>query len=227
MVFEEWYTSVVQPFLAKFVEFVPRLILAVIVFVVGYLISAAIGRLVVGILNKLKFNRLFEKRNWQEALEKAELKIDPAGFIGAIFKWIFVIVFLLLAVDILELTEFAGLLKAILAYLPNVIVAALIFVVAVIIADIVEKVVRAALEGAKFAYAHIGGAIVKWGIWIFAILAILRQLLVVPELVGTLFNALVYGVVALFVISAGIAFGLGGKDVAAELLEGLKKKLKG
>jgi len=81
----------------------------------------------------------------------------------------------------------------------------------------------AAAEGARFAYTHLAGAIVKWAIWIFAILAILRQLIIAPELVNILFSALVYGVVAVLVL----AFGLGGKEVAAELLADLRKKLKG
>ena len=154
------------------------------------------------------------------------MKVDPAGSIVAIFKWIFVIISLLLAADILRLVGLTDLLKSVLLYIPNVIIAALIFVVTVIIADIVEKVVRAGLEGVKFGYARLVGGIVKWAIWIFAILAILRQLLVVPELIETVFNALVYGAVALLVISAGIAFGLGGRDVAAEILQDLKRKLK-
>jgi len=222
----EWYSSIVEPFLQKFVEFVPRLVLAIIVFVIGYIIAVAIGKLVAEILKKLKLNRLFEKEGWQKALERAELKVDPSGFIGAIFKWIFVIISLLLAADILRLVGLTDLLKSVLLYIPNVVVAALIFVVTVIIADIVEKVVRAGLEGVKFAYARVGGGIIKWSIWIFAILAILRQLLVVPELIETVFNALVYGTVALLVISAGIAFGLGGREVAAELLQDLRRKFR-
>ncbi len=218
----EWYSSIIEPFLQKFVEFVPRLVLAIIVFVIGYFISVAIGKLVAEVLKKLKLNRLFEKEGWQKALERAELKVDPAGFIGAIFKWIFVIISLLLAADILRLVGLTDLLKSVLAYIPNVIIAALIFVVTVIIADIVEKVVRAALEGVKFAYARIGGGIVKWAIWVFAILIILSQLGIGQAFMEDLFR----GIVAMIVIAVGLAFGLGGKGVAAEILQDLRRKLK-
>jgi len=206
-----------------FLSFVPKLIIAIIVFIIGWFIAIAIGKLVAVILERIKFNRLFEKGAWKTALEKAELKVNPSEFIGAIFKWVLIIVFLQVAVGILGWNQFADLLGRVIGYLPNVIVAALIFVVAVIVADIVEKIVVAAAEGAKFAYTHIAGAIVKWAIWIFAILAILRQLIIAPELVDTLFKALVYGVVAVLVI----AFGLGGKEVAAEILQDVRKKLKG
>ena len=210
----------------SFLGFVPKLLIAVIVFLIGWFIAIAIGKVVAEILKRLRFNRLFEKGTWKAALEKAEFKIDASEFIGAIFKWVFIIVFLQVAVGILGWTQFAGLLAKVIGYLPNVIVAALIFVVAVIVADIVEKIVVAAAEGAKFAYTRLAGTIVKWAIWVFAILAILRQLIIVPELVDILFGAIIYGVVALVVISFGIAFGLGGKEVAAEILQGLKRKLK-
>jgi len=223
MVFD-WYSVTLLAFQnlwQGFLNFIPTLIGAVLVFIVGWYIAIAIGKLVAEILKRIKFDRLFEKGAWKVALEKAELKITASEFIGAIFKWVLVIVFLQVAVGILGWTQFAVLLGKVIGYLPNVIIAALIFVVAVVVADIVEKVVVAAAEGAKFAYTHLAGAIVKWSIWIFAILAILRQLIIVPELVETLFKALVYGIVAILVIS----FGLGGKEVATEILQNLKKKL--
>ena len=222
----DWYTVTLQALQnvwQAFLSFIPTLIGAIVVFIIGWFIAVGIGRLVAEILKRIKFDRLFEKGAWKTAFEKAELKITPSEFIGAIFKWVLVIVFLQVAVGILGWTQFADLLGRVIGYLPNVIVAALIFVVAVIVADIVEKIVVAAAEGAKFAYTHIAGAIVKWAIWIFAILAILRQLIIAPELVNTLFSALVYGVVAVLVI----AFGLGGKEVAAEILQDLRKKFKG
>ena len=138
-------------------------------------------------------------------------------------KWVLVIVFLLAAVEILGLVQFAGFVKNVLAYLPNVIVAALIFVVTVIVVDIVEKVVRAAVEGVKVGYGHFVSAIIKWSIWIFAVLAILHQLGIARSFMETLFT----GFVAMLVIALGISFGLGGKEVAAEILRDLRNKLKG
>jgi len=225
----DWYTITLRALAdlwQGFLLFLPKIIGALIVFLIGWFIAIGIGKLVTEILKRLKFNQIFEKGVWKEALEKAEFKIDASGFIGAICKWILVIVFLLAAVEILGLVQFADFLTKVLGYLPNVIVAALIFVVAVIIADIAEKIVRAGVESVRVGYGRIAGAIVRWSIWIFAILAILRQLLVAPALIDTIFSALVYGVVALLVISFGLAFGLGGKEVAAEILQNLRKKLK-
>lgn len=219
------YASV-QPFLEQLFIFVPRLILAVIVFIIAYIISVGIGRLITEILKGLKFNRLFEKEGWQRALERAEIKVDASSFIGAIFRWIFIIISILLAVDIMQLTKFGDLVMNVLDYLPNVIIAVLIFVVAVIIADIVEKLVRATVEKMKVAYASLAASIVRWTIWIFAIFMILDQLLPQSDLVQTLYKGIVYGVVSAVAIAVGLAFGLGGKDAASKTIENMVRKIK-
>jgi hypothetical protein len=209
-----------------FLGFLPKLIAALVVFLVGWFIGGGFGKLVSEFLRRLRFNQIFERSIWREAFERAELKVDAAGFIGALIKWILVIVFLSVAAEILSLVAFVGFLTKVLSYLPNAAVAALIFVVTVVIADIAEKVVKVGVESTRVGYGHFAGSIVKWSIWVFALMAILRQLLIVPQMIDTLFNAIVYGVVALFVISGGIAFGLGGKDMATEILHDLRKKMK-
>ncbi len=221
----DWYTITVnalQNLWSAFILYIPNIIIALIIFIIGWLISVGIGKLVTEILKRVKFNKLFEKGVWKEALEKAEFKVDAAAFIGAVCKWILAIVALLIAVEILGLNQFANLLTKVLGYLPNVVVAALIFVVAVIISDIAEKVIRAAVGGVKASYANLAGGIVKWSIWIFTIFAVLIQLKVAEGVLMTLYT----GIIALIVIAGGIAFGLGGKDVAADMLEDLKRRLK-
>lgn len=206
-----------------FIGFIPKIVGAIIVFLIGWLIAVAVGRVVAEILRRIKFNRIFENGGWKRALEKAEIKVDVSSFIGAIFKWILVIVFLLVAVEILGLHQFASFLQSVLNYLPNVIAASVIFVATVIIADILEKVIRATVESTRVKHGQIAGLIVKWSIWVFAILAILVQLKVTPSLI----QILLQGIVGLIVIAGGLAFGLGGKEIAAEILQDLKKKIKG
>jgi small-conductance mechanosensitive channel len=206
-----------------FWAFVPNLIGALMVFIIGWVVAQGIGKLAAEILNRIKLNQFFERTSWKTALEKAELKVNPSEFIGAIIKWILMIVFLLAAMEILGLVEFADFLKGILAYLPNVVIAILISVVTVIVVDIVEKIIRATVEGIKVGYGHLVSTIVKWSIWVFAILAILQQLkFEVANWIFELLKIVFIGIVAM----AAIAFGLGGKEVAAEILQDLRKKLK-
>lgn len=205
-----------------FLDFIPKLIGAIVVFVVGWFISVWIGKLVAAILKKIKLDRLFQRTDWQESLQKAEFKISVSDFIGEVVKWILIIVFLLAAVDILQIPQFAGFLKEILGWLPHLVVAVAIFVVAVIVAEFAEKVARAIVGRLRLGYTKFIGSIVKWAVWIFAILAILIQLGIARELI----QILVTGFVALLVISFGLAFGLGGKEVAREVLDRFRGRLR-
>ena len=216
---------IIQPFLQGLISFVAKLILAIVVFVIGYLISVGIGKIITEILKSVKFNKLFDKEGWHKALQRANVDVDPSEFIGAIVKWIFVIVSLLIAVDILDLSQFGMILTEVLNYLPNVVVAALIFVVAVIISDIIEKIVRITVERMKVGYGHIASLIVKWSIWIFTVFLILEQLLPASELIKTLYMAIVWGIVGTIAVGVALAIGLGGKDTAAEIIRDMKNKI--
>ena len=221
----DWYIVTIQALQNLWqgvVGFVPMLVGALVVFGVGWAFSVGVGKLVADVLNRLKFNQLLDRGGWKKAMDRADLRVDTAEFIGGIIKRVLVIVFLTTAVEILGLKQFALFLQNILAYLPNVVVASLIFVVAVIISDIVEKVLRAVVEGAQLGHGNTVGVIVRSSIWIFAVTAILLQLGVAPFLLQTMLT----GVVAFLVIAGGIAFGLGGKDVAGEMLQDLKNRLR-
>ena len=205
-----------------FIGFLPELAGALIVFVVGWFIAVWLGKLVAEILKRIRFDSVFEKTKWDEALDRAEFKMKVSDFLGSVVKWVLMIVFLLAAVEILGFGAFAGFLRAIVGWLPNLIVAVAIFVVAVIVADFADKLVKAVIGKMGVGYSRFSGAIVKWAIWIFAILAILSQLGVAEDIV----QILVVGFVALIVLSASIAFGLGGKDTAKSILEGLRGRMK-
>ena len=225
MTYSDWSLSIIQPFLQGLVSFIAQLVLAIVVFIIGYLISVGIGRIITEILKSIKFNKLFAKEGWSNALQRANVKVDPSEFIGAIFKWVFVIMSLLIAVDILHLVQFGMIVGEVLNYVPNVIIAALIFVVAVVISDIIEKVVRVSVERMSIGHGYLAASITKWAIWIFTLFLILEQLLPTSELIKTLYMAIVWGVVGALALGIAIAIGLGGKDTAAEVISEMKKKM--
>lgn len=222
---EEWSTLLIQSLqdvFGKFLtEFLPKLIVAIIVFVFGWFVAIGVGKLIAEILKRLGLDKVFGRTGWREALEKAEIKVYPSEFIGAIFKWVLVIAFLVAAVEILGLTQFAVLLNKIVSWLPNLIVAVIIFFVAIIIADILQKIIKVSVQKIGIKYAGILGGITRWGIYIIAIFAILVQLGIAPALI----NALIFGFVGMLSLAFGLAFGLGGKDAAAKIIEDLRKKI--
>lgn len=204
-----------------FLLFLPRLIGALFVLTIGWFLAIGLGKLVAGILKQLRFNRIFERASWKEALQKAELKVNPSEFIGAICKWILIIVFLLASVEILGFVQFADFLKSVVAWLPNLIVASAIFVVTVIVTDILEKVLKTSVKKMGVGYAGFLGVAIRWAIYIFAGLAILLQLGVTPSIIDTLIK----GFVGMITLALGLAFGLGGKEAAAQFIVDIREKI--
>lgn len=224
MFLQDWSSitlNALQKLWEGFISFLPELIGALIVFIIGWLIAVWVGKGIAELLKRLRLNRIFEKAKWDKVLEKAEFKMTVSDFIGAIIKWVLIIVFLLASVQILGLTAFAGFLKDIVSWLPNLLIAVAIFVVAAIVADFSEKLAKAIVGRMEVASSKVLGAIVKWAVWIFAVLAILSQLGIAKEII----QILVSGFVALIVISSSIAFGIGGKDLARDLLEQFRRKV--
>jgi len=210
----------VEKFWLGFLDFIPKLILALLVFFIGWLVAAFIGRVIQEVLKRLQLDKLFQARKWSEALEKAEFGAKPSEFIGALVKWILVIVVLSISVEVLGLPQFSAFLGQVVNWLPNLLAAVLIFVATVIIASLAEKLVRVSVRGTRVGYSKLAGTITKWAIWIFGISALLIQLGIGRSLILVLFQ----GIVAFLAIAGGLAFGLGGKDSAAGVLRDLKDK---
>ncbi len=202
--------------------FLPKLVIALVVFIIGWLVSTAIGKIVARVLMKINFDALFSKSGWKDALAGADIRVNPSEFVGAVIKWVLVIVFLQIFVEILGLAAFANFLTSVLDWLPNVVVAAAIFVVAIILADILEKIIKASVRRLEIKYSGLLGATVRAAIYTFAVLAILLQLGVAESIL----NTVITGFVGMFALAFGLAFGLGGKDAAADAIRSVRDKLK-
>jgi len=215
----EVVTSSLQTLWSGFMGFLPNLLGAVIVFIIGWLIASILGKLTVQIIRLLRIDNILEKIGFKKSIERANLKLDSGKFLGELVKWFFIIVFLMAATDILDMPQVTEFLRQIILYIPHLIVAILILLAAVLIASFLQKLVKASVEAAGLKSANFLATVTKWSILVFAILAALLQLGVVPSLIQTIFT----GVVAALVISAGLAFGLGGRDLAAQILEKIRK----
>jgi len=203
------------------ISFLPMLIAAIVVFIIGWILSIGIGKLISEILRKLGFNNIFKKTGWENALRRADIEVDPAQFVGVITKWTFVIIFLMISSDIIGWSSFSVLLGQIIFWIPNLIVAIIILVVAIVLADILEKIVKATVDRMGVASANFLGSLTKWVIYVVASLAILSQLHVAPTIV----DSIVIGMVATFVIAFGLAFGLGGREEASRVLKMVREKV--
>ena len=204
-----------------FISALPNILGALIIFFVGWAIAVGLQKLVTQILKAIKIDQLLDKVGASEAVEKAGLKLDVANWIGFLVKWFLVFVFLLAATDILGLQDISAFLRSVLFYIPNIVVAAVILVVAVWFAALLQKLTVASISASRIKIASFVGVIVKWAGLIFALFAALMQLGVAPGLLQTL----VTGLIAMLAIAGGLAFGLGGKEQAAKFLDKIKDEM--
>ena len=129
MLIQSWteiVTISLQTLWSGFVGFLPSLLGAVIVFVVGWIIASLIGRLVVQIIRTLRVDHILEKIGLKKALEKGKIKLNTANLVGDVVRWFFIIVFLMAATDILDLPQVTEFLRQVILYIPQLIVAILI-----------------------------------------------------------------------------------------------------
>lgn len=203
------------------VDFLPLLVGAVIVFIFGWIIAAAFGKMIEQIVKALKVDHLFERLELDRPFKRIEYDFKVSRFIGGLVKWFIIIWFLLAAANILRLEEVSRFLNEILFYMPNVLVAAIILVIAVFIADILEHAVRVSVRVLGYKDA-VFGLIVRWSIWIFALIAAVDQLKIEAS---DLFKQMVVILFASVGLALGLAFGLGGKEIAAELLRKARDKM--
>lgn len=224
MVLQTWGDVIVaslQQVWASVANFVPLLIGAVVVFIIGWIIAASLGKLVEQIVHALKVDSLLSKLDMERTIEKAGWKLNSGAFLGGLVKWFLIVVFLLAAANILGLTQVSDFLRDVLLYIPNVVVAALILIIAALVSVTVERLVRGSVEAVGYRGALVA-VVARWAIWVFAFVAALLQLGIATSLLQTV----VTGLVAALAIAFGLSFGLGGKDAAAAFIEKIKGELR-
>ncbi|MCI5108612.1 MAG: hypothetical protein MRY49_02090 [Candidatus Pacebacteria bacterium] len=211
-----------QDLWAGLVEYVPNLVVALIIIVLGWIIGALIGRVVSQLFKSLKIDKALESAGVGKALDRGGVSLDSGAFVGALVKWFVIIVFLVAAFDVLGLAQVNLFLQeVVLLYLPRVIVAAVVLVAAGVLGDIVKKLVVGSVNAAGFGHANLAGNVSKWAIWIFGLLVALDQLGIAATFVQTLFT----GVVVAVALALGLSFGLGGQSAAASFIEKTRNEI--
>ena len=204
-----------------FVLFLPNFLGALVIFFVGLVVATGIGKVVEKLVDALKLDRLLDQLGLGRLLERADMRLRSGRFLGVLVQWFFIIVTLLAVSDILKLVAFSDFLSQVLLYVPNIVIAVLIMLAGVVMAAFLAKLVRASVLAARLHSAHFLGALTKWSVLVFAFLAALSQL----GVAGALVNTLIMGFVAMLALAGGLAFGLGGRDVAAAWLEKLREEI--
>lgn len=227
MLFNTWgevLTLSFQNLWVGVVGFVPNLLVAIIILILGWLVGALFGRAVWQVFRTLKVDDALRQAGFESFVRRGGINLDSGAFIGGLVKWFVIVIFLVAAFDILGLSQVNFFLQdVVLGYLPRVFVAVLVLLVAGVIGDTTGRVVVTAVKTAGMESAHFTGAVAKWAIWIFAILVALSQLGIAPAFSQTLFT----GVVIAISLAFGLSFGLGGQEAAARFIERLRGEMSG
>ncbi|HEX8965770.1 MAG TPA: hypothetical protein VF820_05055 [Patescibacteria group bacterium] len=204
--------------LSAIITFVPKFIAGLIILLIGFIVASLLKRLVIQLLNTLKFEAVLKKYGVPEGKEE----FSWTNILAEITRWFIIVLFLIPTASIWGLPQVVSLLNTFLLYLPNVFVAAIIGVVGFVFARLSHDVVLASTRGVSKDTSKAIASVTRWAIIIFTLLAVLNQLGVASDLIRILFT----GFVAMVALAGGIAFGLGGQTSAKTILEDLRKKLK-
>jgi hypothetical protein len=206
---------------AGFAVMFPRLLGAVIVFLIGLLLAAVLKNVIVRVSGWLRLDMLSDKLELKSSFEKAGIRLRVDQLLGWIVRWFVIVAALIAAADILEWPQVTLFLREVVVYLPNVFIAVVVLLAGMLLANFVRDIVHKAVVAAKLESADFLSGIARWAIFIFALMAALVQLQIAEELIRMLFA----GFVAMLALSMGLAFGLGGKDHAHRFLERLRKDI--
>jgi hypothetical protein len=191
---------------------IPAIIGALLILAIGWILSGFLARLTTELLSRVGADRLFTEHGGDVYGARAQT-FKPSVVGGELVKWLIRIVFLVAAANVLNLPQVSELLNQVLLWIPNLIVAAIILLVAPLIARFVRGVIEVGAGRMGFTNATLLGRIAEAAIVVFAVIVAIDQIGIAADLVNTLF----IGVVAALSLAIGLAFGFGGRDVAAEL----------
>ena len=193
---------------------IPKVLGFVVILLVGWFVASIVDKGLAALLRAVRFNELAERSGIADFVRKMGMNTDAAGMIGLVVKWFIRLIAMVVAFDALGLPAVSDVLRQLLLWLPNVIVALVVLVIGGLAARALSNVVRGAASEAGLTNANLLAKVAAGMVWAFAIVVAVNQIGIATALVNTLFMA----VVGALALGVGLAFGLGGRETAAEIL---------
>jgi small-conductance mechanosensitive channel len=198
-----------QNALSTFLSYLPQLVGVIIILIIGYIVAKVLQALVGRVLRGVGFDGWMERGGIKQFFDRAETNHTPHSILGKLVFWFVFIIALTMAADALGIPQVSAILGQLIAYIPSIIAAILILILAALLANFVSGIVRGATGSGLLA------SVTQYAIIVYAIFAAITELGIAVELTAPTF-LIVLGAVAL---AAAIAFGLGGREVAQDILQ--------
>ncbi len=222
MTLQDWSTvtsDALRDSWSRIINYLPNLLGALVVIIIGVLVANLLKWVVTRILEAARLQAGFEQLHFAQTLKSANLNTNLPVIAGEFVKWVTIILFLIPSVSILGLRQVSSILNDIILYLPNVGSAVIILFLGALFAEFIGNIVRATAAGLGSNIAASLSVLSRYLIYVFAGLAAVAQLGIAPQVI----NILLTGLVAAAAIASGLAFGLGGKDAAGDLIGKIRK----
>ena len=213
---ESWGDAVmlsVTEALQNFLGFLPALVGALLILILGWIVSGLIAGLVERGLKAIGFERAAQSTGISGFIQRSGSSWTASAIVAEIVKWFIRLLAIQAAASVLGLTQISQIVNAIMLWLPNLVVAIVIVVIGALIAKFVSGVVRGSTSQMGFTNPDLLASLAYYAILVFAVMAAVDQLGIAETVVNTVF----IGLVAMVVLAAGLAFGLGGQQTAAQI----------
>jgi hypothetical protein len=201
--------------LTMFLAAIPRVIGFIVILVIGWLIAGVLAAAVAALLRAVRFNDLAQRSGLAGFVHSMGVRKDTAGVLADIVKWFVRLIVLVVAFDALGLPAVSSILQQFLLWIPNLVVAVVILVIAGLAANALGDLVRGSAAQAGFSNPDLLATITRVAVWGFGIVVAVNQIGVAQTLVNTLFM----GLIGALALALGLAFGLGGRDTAREIVD--------
>lgn len=209
-----------QQFLNELASALPKILGAIFILIIGWIIAKLIKRFLVKFLNLVKFGYLTEKTGVDKFLKDGGAKVTAVDVIGTLVYWFIMLIVIMATLNSLNLTVASALFNELMMYLPNVIVAIAILIIGLYLARLVSQILKTSLAGMQDKTSNLVSQIAFVAIIVLTVFITLSQLNIAQEIVTSAFQ-IVFGAICL---ALALAFGLGGREKAAELLKDIMKK---
>ncbi len=213
----DWGTALMSSLtaaMALLFSAVPKILGFVLIVLAGWLIASLVEKAVAAILRTVHFNDLAERSGFADFVRKMATETDASGLIGAVAKWFIRLIALVVAFDALGLPAVSDVLRQLLLWLPNVVVALVVLVIGGLAARALSNIVRGAAAKSGLGDPEFLSKVASALVWAFAVVVAVNQIGIATTLVNTLFMA----VAAPIALALGLSFGLGGRETAAEIV---------
>src|SRR5215510_6059210 len=199
--------------LSVFMSFLPALLGAIIVLIVGWFVSSFLARLIQRGLEAIGLERAVERSGIRRFIEQSGSQWTVSGIIAALIKWSIFLIFIQAAASLFGMAQITAVINSVILFIPKLIVALAIVVIGSLIAKFLAGLVRGSLSEMEAPGAGLFAMLTQYAVIGFAIVAAFNQI----GIAQTVVNTLLIGLIGSLALALGLAFGLGGREVAAQI----------